>query len=78
MAESSAMPVIIPGRAMGKISMVVIASLPKKLRLYNAAAAMVPIIKAINVATVATFSESTMADMTSPRANAALNHLSVK
>ena len=78
MAESSAIPVIMPGSAMGKISMVVIASLPKKLRWYNAAAAIVPMINATKVATLATFKESAIADITSSRAKAALNQCNVK
>ncbi|MCY1557478.1 hypothetical protein D9M68_943280 [compost metagenome] len=53
-AESRAMPVMMPGRAMGRISISEMPSLPKKSRRYSAAAARVPSTRAIRVASAAT------------------------
>ncbi|MCY1556730.1 hypothetical protein D9M68_935050 [compost metagenome] len=56
-AESRAMPVTMPGRAIGRISMVVNASLPKKRSRFRAAAVSVPSTIAMTVAIAATASE---------------------
>ncbi|MCY1455369.1 hypothetical protein D9M71_725000 [compost metagenome] len=77
-AESRAIPVMMPGRAMGRISISEMLSLPKKSRRYSAPAARVPRIMAISVATAAIFTDSTMASSTSLRWAAMKNHFRVK
>ena len=69
---------MIPGRAMGRISISEIPSLPKKSRRYSAAEASVPRTMAINVAIQAISSESLIESSTSGRENATLNHFRVK
>lgn len=75
---SRAMPVMIPGRAMGRISISEIPCLPKNSRRYNAAEARVPRTMAIRVAMAAICNDSLMASSTSGRAKATLNHFRVK
>ena len=77
-ADSSAKPVMMPGRAMGRISSKEMPSLPKKSRRYNAAAARVPRTMAIRVATQAICSDSLIDSSTSSRAKATLNQSRVK
>ena len=72
------MPVMMPGRAIGRISISEMLSLPKKLRRYSAAEASVPSTKAIRVARQATCNDSLIASSTSGRAKATANHFSVK
>ncbi|MNN75467.1 hypothetical protein D3C81_1917730 [compost metagenome] len=76
-AESRAIPVMMPGRAIGRISISEMPSLPKKLRRYSAAEARVPSTRAINVARQATCSDSLMDSSTSGRAKATANQLRV-
>ncbi|MCY1448546.1 hypothetical protein D9M71_652240 [compost metagenome] len=77
-AESRAMPVMMPGRAIGRISISEMLSLPKKLRRYRAAEASVPRNRAIRVARKAICTESLIDSTTSARANATVNHFRVK
>ncbi|MCY1370707.1 hypothetical protein D9M69_578100 [compost metagenome] len=77
-AESRAMPVMIPGRAMGRISSSEMPSLPKKSRRYSAAAARVPSSRAISVAMQAICSDSSIASSTSARVKATLSQRRVK
>ncbi|MNC59148.1 hypothetical protein D3C75_1089380 [compost metagenome] len=69
---------MIPGRAIGRISISEMLSLPKKLRRYSAAEARVPSTSAISVARQATCTDNLIASSTSGRANATLNHFKVK
>ncbi|MCY1443349.1 hypothetical protein D9M71_597590 [compost metagenome] len=77
-ADSRAMPVMMPGRAMGRISISEMLSLPKKSRRYSAPAARVPRIMAISVATQAILTDSQMASSTSLRWATMANHFRVK
>ena len=69
---------MMPGRAMGRISISEMPSLPKKSRRYSAAEASVPSTSAISVATQAICSDSLIDSSTSGRANATLIHFRVK
>ncbi|MNF04995.1 hypothetical protein D3C80_2046300 [compost metagenome] len=69
---------MIPGRAMGRISISEMLSLPKKLRRYSAAEARVPSTRASSVARQATCSDSVIDSSTSGREKATLNHFRVK
>jgi len=66
------MPVTMPGSAIGMMSNVVKAFLPKKRSRFSAAAVSVPNTMAISVATVATESDNTMASRMSVRSIALL------
>src|SRR3990172_5786660 len=77
MAERSAMPLTIPGSAIGSTSMKEIASRPKNRLRYTAAAARVPRASAIRVATRATRSDSPSASQTSARLRVTWNQSSV-
>ncbi|MDT4883041.1 hypothetical protein FQZ97_1190490 [compost metagenome] len=77
-AESRAMPVTMPGRAIGRISISEMLSLPKKSRWYSAAAARVPRTMAITVAMLAICSDSLIDSSTSTRLKATLNQCRVK
>ena len=76
-AERSAIPVMIPGSAMGRMKSSEIASLPKNLVRAMAAAAIVPRIIARRVASSATRTESQTAFQMSCRSQTTPNHLSV-
>ncbi|MNF69101.1 hypothetical protein D3C84_509750 [compost metagenome] len=69
---------MMPGRAMGRISISEMPSLPKKSRRYRAAAARVPRIMAMAVARQATCADRVIASSTSGRARATLNQFRVK
>src|SRR5574343_1665222 len=77
-ADSSAMPVTMPGKAIGRMNSSVIVSLPKKAARYSAAEARVPSSIASAVACAATSTDSHTAARTSSRANALANHSRVK
>src|SRR4051812_27158391 len=77
MAASSAMPVTMPGNAIGSANRTVSESLPKKRARASANAASVPSSTASIVAHAATRTDNHMAGQMSERANAAPNHLSV-
>src|SRR5690606_31184232 len=70
-------PVMMPGRAMGRINSSEMASRPKKRERHTAAAASVPSTMAVNVETVATWSESHSASRMSWRCMAIANHFVV-
>src|SRR3982750_3917266 len=76
-AERSAIPVTMPGKAMGRMTSSEITSRPKNLLPETAAAQSVPRISAISVEIAATCTESVIAAHTSGRAAATANHLSV-
>src|SRR5688572_14653392 len=77
MAASKAMPVTMPGNAMGNTNNTVSASLAGKRALASANAASVPSTSAINVAQVATPSDSVSDCQMSLRAKATSNQCSV-
>ncbi|MNW03806.1 hypothetical protein D3C71_1997930 [compost metagenome] len=69
---------MIPGSAMGRISISEMPCLPKKSRRYNAADASVPRTMAISVAIEAICNDSLIASSTSGRENATPIHFRVK
>src|SRR5437867_2275991 len=71
-AERSAMPVMMPGRAIGRMKRSDSESLPKKRARESAAAASVPNISASSVAMSATFRESSNGGQMSGRSNHAV------
>src|SRR5262245_34379508 len=77
-AESSAMPVMMPGSAIGSTSSTVMLSLPRKLPRAMPSAVREPSKIASRVATAATASDKRIAAQMSSRANAALNQCSVR
>ncbi len=77
-AERMAIPVTIPGKASGRMSMKEIASFPKKSVRYTADAARVPRIKAAAVASSATRMDRLNASCISGLARACGIHRSVK
>ena len=76
--ERNAMPVTIPGSAMGRMISKVIASRPKKRARYNAAAARVPSAIAIAVDTRATRTDRYSAFQMSCRSHATANQRKVR
>src|SRR4051794_27387877 len=76
-AASKAMPVTMPGNAIGNTSTNVIVSLPQKRERDIANAVSEPSTIAKMVASAATLNESRMADQISLRANAATNQCNV-
>src|SRR3982751_1210207 len=76
-AASSAMPVMIPGSAIGRMNSNVSESFARKRARASANAANVPSTSAMVVAQAATLTDSHIAGQMSVRANAAPNHLSV-
>src|SRR5919198_907981 len=72
--EFRAMPVITPGKAMGRTSRNETASRPKKRNRVTALAAAVPSTSATAVASPAAFSERTRASRASWFSQAAVNH----
>ena len=76
-ADSRAMPVMIPGSAIGSTNSSVTASRPRNRLRASAKAASVPSTSAMAVATVATASESLSAAQMSSRAKATANQCSV-
>ena len=77
-AERSAMPVTMPGSAMGKMSSSEIASRPKNRVRARPAAASVPSTMASAVDTSATRNDRPIAVHTSSRSQAAANHFVVR
>ena len=77
-AERSAMPVMMPGSAMGRMTSSEMTSRPKNLVRATAAAASVPRTSAITVAILATLTERPRASQISGRFQATANHCSVK
>jgi hypothetical protein len=77
-AECSAMPVTMPGNAMGRMKLIAIQSLPRNSRRARASAASVPSSTAASVAPRATRAESSSASSTSERSTAAANQRVVK
>ena len=77
-AERSAMPVMMPGSAMGRMTRSEIVSRPKNFVRDTAAAISVPMTMEISVATLATFTDRISASQTSGRFHAAANHFSVR
>ena len=73
-AERSAMPVTMPGSAIGRISSSEIASRPKNVVRASAAAASVPSTSAVAVEYAATSNDSRIAAQTSLRSHATANH----
>ncbi len=71
------MPVMMPGRAIGRMTSSEIASRPKNFVWLTAAAQSVPRTSAIAVAMTATCTERLSADQTSGRFQATANHCSV-
>ena len=76
--EFSAMPVMIPGSAIGSTSRNEIASRPKKRKRWTPNAAAEPSTSAISVASAAAFSESQSACCMSPLWIAGENHFVVR
>ena len=76
-AASSAMPVTMPGSAIGSTSRTVMLSLPRKLPRAMPSAVSEPRTIATNVATAATDNDRRIAAQISERANAASNQCSV-
>src|SRR3990172_1125823 len=76
--EFSAMPVMIPGRAIGKTNRNETAFCPKKRKRASANAASEPSTSATEVASAPALSESPSAVRTSPSCPAALHHLVVR
>src|SRR5262245_5306107 len=77
-ADLSAMPVMMPGNAIGSTNRSEIASRPKKRARASAAAAQVPSSSANTVATAATLSDKVSAAQISGRAAAMANHRVVR
>ena len=77
-ADRNAMPVMIPGSAIGKITNSDITSRPKNAVRETAAAHKVPSTSAITVEMEATFTESCSASQTSGRFQVTASHLAVK
>src|SRR5688572_16089962 len=77
MAANKAMPVMMPGKAMGNTNSTVSESLAGKLARASAKAASVPRTRAIRVAHAATDSESVSDCQMSDRANATSNQCQV-
>ena len=78
MAVRNAIPVTMPGKAIGSNNRKEMDSRPKKLLRYTAAAANVPKIRAAAVATLATCNDNVRERQRSARCNATPNHLVVK
>ena len=76
-AERRAIPVMIPGRAIGRMTSKVMASFPRNIVRETAAAAKVPRISAMQVEIEATWSERDRASQTSGRFQVTSSHLSV-
>ena len=77
-ADRSAMPVMIPGSAIGRMMSSEIASRPKKRVRASAPATSEPRTTAIAVAHVAALSERRIACQTSSRSHATANHSTVR
>ena len=77
-ADRSEIPVIIPGKAMGRITSSEMVSRPKNLDRATAAAVSVPRISARTVEIAATLTDSAMASQTSLRPNVTPIHFVVK
>jgi hypothetical protein len=77
-AELRAMPVTMPGRAIGRMKPMAIRSLPRNSRRASASAASVPSDTAASVAASATSAESKSAERTSSLPSAAENQRVVK
>jgi len=77
-AERSEMPVMMPGKAMGRMTSSEIASRPKNFEPETAAAQSVPSTSAMPVEMAATCTESFSASHTSGRFHVTANHCSVR
>jgi hypothetical protein len=76
-AELSAMPVTMPGRAIGRMKPIAIRSLPRNVLRASASAASVPSTTAARVAPSATSADNISASSTSGRVNACENQRAV-